>query len=649
MTKNEYLTKIRLANQWMDAYYNKDLPLASDEEYDRLIRQIKDFENLNPSLISKDSPTQKISIIQDEFSKIQHQARMWSMEDVFDEIELRAWAKRAKCDETTEFFIEPKFDGASLNLSYDKGVLVSGATRGDGSIGEDVSLNVRQIANIPQKIDYFDKIEIRGEVVILKKDFDILNEKRASSGLNLFANPRNAASGSLRQLNTQITKDRNLRFYPWGVGKNNLKFNKHSQIMAFIRSLGFLKDEFVGLCSNLEEVINAYKNLLNMRENKEMMIDGMVVRINDINQCEKLGYTVKFPKYMVAYKFPALEKTTKLININLQVGRTGVITPVAVLEPVDIDGVSVSFATLHNFDEINRLKLKINDYVSIIRSGDVIPKLTNVFINRRNGSELDITRPNFCPICNSKLLDEGTLIKCQNLNCKARLINSIIYFCSKKCLNIDGLGENIIILLFEKNIIKNIKDLFFLKYEDLKELEGFKEKKINNILNSIEKSKNTELYRFISALGIEHIGEVASKKIANSFGKAWIEKSNIDFNSLEGFGSQMSDSICEFIKINKDKILDFYNILNIKEPKLNNTNSSKISDKSFVITGTLSNTREYFKAIIENLGGKVSSSISKNSDYLLYGLNPGSKIQKAKELNIKCINEDEFNDLIKDL
>ncbi|WP_270965063.1 NAD-dependent DNA ligase LigA [Campylobacter upsaliensis] len=643
---SEYLKKVELANLWMRAYYEEDEPLASDEEYDRLIREIKAFEKENPSLISPDSPTQKIApTIQSKFKKSRHLSKMWSMEDVFDEEELRAWAKRAKCEDG--FFIEPKFDGASLNLLYQKGRLVRAATRGDGEIGEDVTLNVKEIANIPQIINYEGEIEIRGEVVILKEDFERLNEKRAKENLSLFANPRNAASGSLRQLDTSITKERNLKFYPWGVGEHTLAFTKHSELMHFIRELGFLKDEFVRVCKNLDEVLTHYKELLSLRDLKPMMMDGMVVRVDDIALCKELGYTIKYPKFMAAFKFPALEKSTRLVGVSLQVGRSGVVTPVAVLEPVNLDGVVVKSASLHNFDEIERLDIRINDSVSVIRSGDVIPKITKVFKDRRGENALKIERPKLCPVCESELLDEGALIKCQNLDCKARLVNSIIYFVSKKCLNIDGLGESIVELLYEKQKITSIESIFRLKFQDFEGLEGFKEKKITKLLNAIESAKICPLYRFITALGIEHIGEVAAKKLALSFDKEWYQKSFEEYKNLEGFGEQMALSLVEFTRVNQARIEAFYKLLNLENEKQEISTQSPFYEKTFVITGTLSRPREEFKALIERLGGKVSSSVSKKTDFVLFGEEAGSKLEKARELGVKCIDEIQFNALAK--
>lgn len=644
MDYEQYLEKVSLAKKYAQAYYVDDEPLASDEEYDKLLRELKDFESKNESLISKDSPTQHIgSVIQSEFKKIRHLKKMWSMEDVFDEEELRAWAKRARCE--NGFFVEAKFDGASLNLLYEDGKLISGATRGDGEIGEDISLNVLEIDNIPKTIAYKGKIEIRGEVLILKDDFEALNESRAKEAQSLFANPRNAASGSLRQLDTSITRARKLKFYPWGVGEHSLNFKKHSEIMDFIRALGFLKDDFIRLCENLDEVLKAYKELLALRDKKPMMMDGMVVRIDDLALCESLSYTVKFPRFMAAFKFPALEKSTKLLGVNLQVGRSGLVTPVAVLEPVELDGVRVRSASLHNFDEIARLDIRINDYVAVIRSGDVIPKITNVYKDRREGKELLISRPKLCPVCESELLDEGILIRCQNLNCEARLVNSIIYFVSKKCMNIDGLGESIVELLYKHKKISSIESIYSLKYSDFENLEGFKDKKINNLLSSIEASKDNELFKFISALGIEHIGEVAAKKIASCFSFEWLDKKKEDFESLEGFGEQMALSLEDFLAINKERILHFYSILRLKNTQQERKTSS-FTAKIVVITGTLSKPRDEFKALLESMGAKVSFSISAKTDFLLCGKDAGSKLEKAKALGIKILSEEEFNSLL---
>lgn len=645
MTFEEYEKSVETLNSWARAYYTFDAPLASDEEYDKLYSKVEIFEKENPDKKLSYSPTSRVGgEVLDGFVKLAHKAQMWSMEDIFDFSELGDWLERGN-KQDLEFFIEPKFDGASLNLYYENGNLISAATRGNGLVGENVTNNAKVINSIPLKIPYNGKIEIRGEALMAKKDFDEVNEKRLEADLPPLANPRNAAAGSLRQLDNSVTKSRKLRFYPWGVGENNLNFKTHFEVMEFVKSLGFLRDDFVRVTKGEENIEKIYHELISLRDKKPVMLDGMVIRVNEISKENELGYTVKFPKFMVAYKFPALEKTTKIIGINWQVGRTGAITPVALLENVNIDGANVKNATLHNFDEITRLGLKIGDYVTIIRSGDVIPKITSVFKDRRAGDEKDVVKPLNCPICGSELFDDGAILKCQNLSCKARNLNSLIYFSSKKCMNIDGLGEAIIKDLYEKEIIKEIIDIYKLKYDDFLGLEGFKDKKINNILNAIDNSKNPELARFISSLGCELIGEVAAKKIALLHAKDWLDLSYEDLILIEGFGEAMAKSYEEFMRVNKEKILALLEFIKPKLPeKISNINEN-IAGKIFVITGTLSKSRDDFKKIIEENGGKVSSSISKKTNYLLCGENAGSKLEKAKSLGVEILSEDDFNAL----
>lgn len=644
MNETEYLKEVQKLNLWASAYYTNDKPLATDDEYDELYAKICEFEQNNPSLKVDYSPTTRIGgEILDGFNKSVHLVKMWSMEDIFNDNELLEWIKRGD-KFGLEFYAEPKFDGASLNLLYKDGKLVKAATRGDGSVGEDVTLNAKLISSIPLQIQYKDEIEIRGEVVIAKKDFEEINSKRLLNNEPPLANPRNAAAGSLRQLDTMVVKSRKLKFYPWDVGKNSLNLKYHSEIMEFIRSLGFLRDEFCKICTNENEIRLAYNELLEQRNKKPMLMDGMVIRVNLLSKCEDLGYTVKFPKFMVAYKFPAIQKSARLIDVVLQVGRTGVVTPVGILDGVLIDGAFVKNVTLHNFDEIDRLGLMKNDIVSVIRSGDVIPKITEVYIQRRDGSQSQIIRPKLCPICQMELLDEGTLIKCQNLSCKARIISSIIYFASKKCMNIDGLSEATLQTLFDQKIIKNIADIYRLDALSFSGLAGFKNKKISNLLNAIEHSKNPTLERFITSLGIEHIGEVGAKKIVNKFKDKWLNLSNEELLSIDGFGETMVLSYNEFIKVNLDKINELLEFISpiISQTK---TQNNIFSGKIIVITGTLSRPREEIKAELESFGAKVANSVSKKTDYVLYGDEARSKLTKAKELNIKTINENEYETL----
>jgi len=647
MTHQEYLAKIELANAWARAYYVDDAPLASDEEYDKLYHEILQYEQENPLFSDESSPTKRVGgMVLEGFNKASHKARMWSMEDVFDESDLDAWIERVKkVKENFTFYCEPKFDGASMNLIYDKGVLQQAITRGDGSVGEDVTQNVKTIGSIPLRIDYQELIEIRGEVVIKKADFETLNLERLQHNEPLFANPRNAAAGSLRQLDTSITAKRKLMFYPWGIGVNTLPQSFLSQKMSFVYSLGFLQPPRIVVTQSVEDVHTLYAELIATRDEIEMMMDGMVVKIDDVSLQEELGYTVKYPKWMVAFKFPAIEKVTKLKDITLQVGRTGVVTPVAEVEAVNIEGVIVERATLHNFDEIERKDIRIGDSVIIIRSGDVIPKIIKVLEERRVGDEIMPKRPLDCPVCGGELLDEGALIKCQNLSCDARVVGAMIHFASKKALNIDGLGDKIVEQLYEQKLVLHVKDLYALSLEQLLSLEGFKEKKALNLLEAIEKSKGVSLEKFINALGIEHIGEVAAKKIARAFGLEWLEASYEQIIALEGFGEEMAKSLVEFIHVNKYETYELMAVIVPVASKLEIT-QSVFTGKTVVLTGSMRKPRDEMKEMLEKLGAKVSGSVSKKTDFVIFGEEAGSKLDKAIELGVKTLSESELNEMI---
>ena len=644
MTKEEYEKNIEKLISWAKAYYVDDEPIASDEEYDKLARECLEFENNNKNLINPNSPNRRVGgAILKGFKKANHLSRMWSQEDVFNDKELEDWIKRAsKVGENLEFFCQPKFDGASLNLIYENGILKQAITRGDGEVGEDVTQNAMTIQSIPLEISEKSLIEIRGEVVIKKSDFEAINIERLKKSEVTFANPRNAAAGSLRQLDSSITSKRKLFFNAWGVGQNSLNFEKTSVMMDYIFSLGFVKTPMQTLVKNIDDIKKLYENMIKKRDTFPMLLDGMVIKIDDITTQQDLGFTQKFPRWSCAYKFPAVEKTTKLKDIILQVGRTGVVTPVAIVEPVLIEGANVERATLHNFDEIQRLDLKIGDEIIIIRSGDVIPKITKVLKDRRDGNEKEILKPTICPDCSSELLIEDIMIKCQNLDCPSRVVNSIIYFASKNCLNIDGLGDKIVELLVNEKKIFDILDLYSLKYEDLENLEGFKEKKINNLLNAIENSKNSELYRVLTALGIEHIGEVASKSICSKFGLDLVDVSFEDLISIDGIGEQMANSFLEFFRVNRQFVLKLFDILKPKVTIKEEAKDNPFKNKTVVITGTMSKSRDEIKLFLEDLGAKVSSSVSKKTDFLIYGEDAGSKYDKAIELGIEILTEDEM-------
>lgn len=648
MNNSKYLHKVELLDKWAHAYYVEDNPMASDEEYDKLYHEVLDFEKLHPDKIDPNSPTLRIGgVVREEFSKAKHIKRMWSMEDVFSNNELEEWVARVEKNiGKVGFFCEPKFDGASMNLLYDSGKLIRAITRGDGVEGEEVTDNVRTIRSVPLEIDYDGLIEIRGEVLIKKDDFEAINEERLSEGEALFANPRNAAAGSLRQLDSSITAKRKLVFYPWGLGENTLAQNSLYEKMSFVYEQGFLSPPYRVKCNSIEEIEAFYQKLISKRDSIPMMMDGMVVKVDDVSLAEEYGYTVKYPRWMCAYKFPAVEKVTRINDITLQVGRTGVVTPVAEIEPVNIEGAMISRATLHNFDEIERKDIRVGDSVIIIRSGDVIPKIIKVLENRRDGSEKPISRPTICPTCGSELLDEGTLIKCQNLECSDRVINSIIHFAKKGCMNIDGLGSKIVEQLVNEGKIKDILDLYALRYEDLEDLEGFKAKKINNLLDAIVATKNAPLPKVLNAIGIEHIGEVAAKLLAKKFGLSVVDASHDELIAIDGFGVEMANSLLEFMRVNKGVVLKLFELIEPSVEIFTEAIDNPFKGKTVVVTGTMSVSRDEVKAFLENLGAKVASSVSKKTDFVIFGEDAGSKLTKANELGVVTISEDEMRGMV---
>jgi len=649
MNNQEYLKAVEKLNLWAKHYYVLDDPITTDEIYDRLYHEVLAYEEQNPHAVVENSPTQRVGdVVSDGFEKAKHLSRMWSLEDVFDSDGLKKWLEKTyKLDKNISFYCEPKYDGASLNLIYEDGKLIKGITRGDGSVGELITQNVKTIRSIPLTIEHKELIEIRGEVVIFKDEFLKINEDRVKNGEAVFANPRNAAAGSLRQLDSSITASRNLVFLPYGVGQNTLKHKLLSQKMNYIYELGFRKPPRNATCQEYQDIQNIYEVMKNERDSYDMMLDGMVVKVDEIASQIDMGYTVKNPRFAVAYKFPAVEKITTIKDIVLQVGRTGAVTPVAVVEPTDIDGVVVERATLHNFDEIERKDIRINDKVIILRSGDVIPKIVKVLTHERDGSEVKFERISTCPVCGGELLDEGVLLKCQNLECEARVVNSIIYFASKPCLNIDGLGVKIVEVLFASGLVKSVLDLFELSLDKLLKLEGFKEKKSQNLLDAIENAKGCEYWRFINSLGIEHIGEVASKTLSENFGFGFIDATKEQIVECDGIGEEMAESVLEFVRVNRGIILKLQNILKPLEPsKKAQAKDNPFKDKTVVLTGTMSESRGKIKEMLEFLGAKVSGSVSKKTDFLIYGEDAGSKYDKAMALGVECLDEDGMREMI---
>lgn len=673
ITHNEYLQKVALLKKMAYHYYTLDEPIASDDEYDKLYAEIVAFESANPAQIASDSPTQKVGDeVLAKFEKSAHIERMWSLEDIFNKDELHAWIERIYKNikslsvenprfidkmANLKFMCDAKFDGASMNLLYENGALVSAATRGDGSVGEQVLHNAKAISSIPQHIAHKGKIEIRGEVVIEKADFEAINESRLQKGESIFANPRNAAAGSLRNLDANITRRRKLTFIPWGFGfisqpiilsNSEVSKNEDSSFFAqlsVIKSLGFKDSRLCKICVNIDEIEDFYQHLIAQRDKYPIMLDGMVIRIDDLEVQNALGYTIKNPRFAVAYKFPAIEKTTRIQSITFQVGRSGVITPVAELMPVNIEGANITRATLHNFDEIAKKDIRVGDFVLIIRSGDVIPKIIKPILERRSGSEIRIEKPKFCPVCGSELLVEDILIKCQNLNCKARVINSIIYFCSKQAMNIIGMGDKIVEFLFENGIISGILDIYALNHAHLVGKEGFGDKKIDNLLNAIESSKNAPLGNVINALGIEHIGWGTSKKLAQIFGMRIFSVNREELLEIDGIGEEMAESIVLFMQTNAEFIAKLLAIIKPTMPSLERESSGKVeqfSGEIIVLTGTMSKSRDEIAAELEAMGAKITNSVSKKTTIVIFGENAGSKLEKARELGIKTISEAEL-------
>lgn len=649
MKMKEYINAIEKLNLWSHHYYVLDDPLTTDEVYDKLYHEIVEYEENNPKDILDNSPTQRVGdVVSDGFKKENHLSRMWSLEDIFDTAGLEKWlTKTYKLDTNISFYCEPKFDGASLNLVYENGVLVKGITRGDGTTGELITQNVKTIRSIPLTIEHKKRVEIRGEVVIFKDEFEKINELRLQKNEAVFANPRNAAAGSLRQLDSSITAARNLVFLPYGVGENELEHKLLSEKMSYIYTLGFRKPPERAVCRNIDEIESIYKQMVHDRDGYSMMLDGMVIKVDEISSQIDMGYTVKVPRFAVAYKFPAVEKITTIKEIVLQVGRTGAVTPVAIVEPTDIDGVIVERATLHNFDEIDRKDIRLKDKVIILRSGDVIPKIIKVLTHERDGSEIAVIRPKTCPVCKSELLDEGVLLKCQNLECEARVVNAIMYFASKYCLNIDGLGIKIVEALFTSGLVKSVVDLFDLTLDKLLKLEGFKEKKSQNLLDSLQNAKGSEYWRFINSLGIEHIGEVASKTLSERFGSGFVNATKEEIVACDGIGEEMAESVLEFIRVNAETIAKLQEILQPLEPvKKAEAKENPFKGKTAVLTGTMSESRGAIKELLENLGAKVSGSVSKKTDFLIYGEDAGSKYDKAESLGVKTLSEEEMREMI---
>lgn len=648
-------------NQHNYNYYVLDNPIISDYEYDQLMKQLITLEQEYPEFITPDSPTQRVGAKpQEKFRTIRHLEPMLSLANAFSEEELIDFDQRIKKNFPQQYYdyvVELKIDGLAIALVYENGLLTRGATRGDGIIGEDVTQNLKTIKSIPLKLREYKNIEIievYGEVFMDRKNFARLNEERAKRLENIFANPRNAASGSVRQLDPAITANRKLDtfIYQATFPMKNI-FSTHIEVLDFLKNAGFKVNTNTKLCANIKEAISFCKLWQYKKNELNYDIDGIVIKINQLSLREKLGATTKSPRWAIAYKFPAEQITTNVKDIIVQVGRTGALTPVALLEPVTISGSKIQRASLHNEDEIKRKDVRIGDTVLIQKAGEVIPEIVQVIKEKRSGKERIFQMPQSCPVCGSPVvkLREEVVSRCNNASCPAQIKERIRHFVSRSAMDIEGLGPALISQLVDKKIIKDFADIYYLKQEDLVPLERMAEKSADNIIKAIDNSKNRPLANLIYALGIRHIGIYASQLLSDKINNIYElgKFSPEELINIEGIGPIMAESIVLFFQ-QKENIQI---IKKLEQAGVNIASEKKVIDKGplaglqFVLTGTLENfTREEAKEAIERLGGKVTNSVSSKTDYLVLGQDAGQKYQKAKELNIKIIKEEEFQKML---
>ena len=645
-------------------YHGMDDPKISDQEFDQMVKALHDLEKKYPQLIQVDSPTQRVgSKPIDRFIQIDHLTPMLSLDNVFSMDELMSFEKRIKdklsLKEDIEFIAEPKFDGVAVNLLYESGKLSYATTRGDGKTGEDVTHNVLTIKSIPITLNTSsppEKVEIRGEIIISKNDFEKMNRENEEKNLKVFANPRNAAAGSIRQLDPNVAKGRPLRFYAHGYGllSNENDFTNHSDVIKYLNDSGIVVSPLSQLLTGAHECDKYYQKIDSTRGSLDFEIDGVVYKVNKISYQKELGFVSKAPRWAIAHKFSSVEVESRILDVDFQVGRTGTITPVAKLDPINVGGVMVSNATLHNMDEIRRKDIRNGDHVFVRRAGDVIPEIVSVNKKKRGQQTKIIVFPSQCPSCGSEIVrKEGeSAAKCTGGNaCPDQIKEGLKHFVSRNAFDIEGLGEKIIDQLLDSNLIKTTSDLFSLNFDELISLERMAEKSSQNLLTSIESSKIISFERFIYAQGINDVGLATSKSLAESF-SSLEELINTEVEELlmiRDIGPIVANSILDFFKNiknieNINRLID----MGVEVIYPSDNDSQILSDKTFVITGTLKNmTRSEAKNFIENNGGKVTSAVSRNTNYLLAGDNPGSKIKKAEDIGVSIINEDQMLDLIK--
>lgn len=635
-------------------YYDEDLPEIEDFEYDLMIRRLEDLETAFPEIITEDSPTQRIGgNVSKKFSPVVHRVRMESLHDVFSDEELIDFDKKIRLIvDNPIYVVEPKFDGLSVSVEYKDGDFFRGSTRGDGDVGEDVTDNLKTIKTLPRRLKKkVPFIEVRGEVFMSNRNFEALVKKQEINGEKISKNPRNAAAGSLRQKNSKITAQRNLDIFMFNIQQiEGTELKTHSDSLNYLKELGFNVTEFHNSFDNINDVIEEVKRIGALRNNLPFQIDGAVIKVNSFEDRKKIGSTSKFPKWAEAFKYPPEEKESKLLDIEINVGRTGVLTPTGIFEPVLLAGTTVSRATLHNEDFINEKGISIGDTVILRKAGEIIPEVVEVskHDNKKNVFEM----PKNCPSCGSKVTrEEGeSAIRCTNTDCPAQLLRHLVHFVSRDAMDIEGLGEAVLDQLIDSGLVKSPADLYSLKKEDILKLERKADKSADNLLLSIEKSKSNELYKLIFALGIRHIGLKAAKLLSEKFNSIEeIYNCSLDeIEAIDGFGKIMAESVKMYFSLDQSKeLINRLKAHGVNMVSFNKKKDTLFNGMTFVLTGSLSSyTRKEASEIIEKLGGKVSSSVSKKTTYVLAGEDAGSKLDKAKNLNVKILNEQDFDFMI---
>jgi DNA ligase (NAD+) len=675
MSKEKNTSRIKELSRLIEhhnyRYYVLDSPEISDYDYDVLMRELMEFERENPDLVSPDSPTQRVGAEPlKSFPPMPHRVPMLSIDNAMNTGELQEFDARIRkllVADGAAYCCEPKFDGLAVELVYQDGVFLRGGTRGDGFTGEDVTPNLKTVRSIPLRLFTEQPpglLEVRGEVIMYKESFQALNRERAEKGEPLFANPRNAAAGSLRQLDSRITATRDLAFFTYGVSDaSSLGLGSQYEVLTRLRELGFRVNPDVRLCPGIESVTRFASDVQEKRESLPFEIDGVVVKVDSIRDQGELGIKARSPRWALAYKFPPTQAVTVVNRIEVQVGRTGVLTPVAILEPVKVGGVTVSRATLHNLDEIRRKDIREGDTVIIQRAGDVIPEIVAPVPSKRTGAERVFYMPDTCPVCGTPVIrDEGDgegeggiMYRCVDISCPAVLREQVFHFASKDALDIDGLGRRIIDKLIDKGLVKNAADLYTLTRENLLGIEGFADISADNLLKSIDNSKKTTLKRFLYGLGIPHVGEVAAHDLAVHFGtlEGVMDASEEEIDSIRGVGDVMARAIRGFFanEANRAVIRRLLDLgLEIKQGETVKPRGTSLSGKKFCFTGTLQSlTRSQAKAEVESRGGDVVGSVSPKLDYLVAGEEAGSKLDKARSLGVQLLSEEEFLSMIREV